>query len=107
LPISGYAEIKETPKEPLQRIFYLDQLNDEERIYFQNRLTCRKYLFITATPSYGKRYVYMEACQVKEYQKPWVDRIAIFGKPEQVDLEFLNCFMGKTGKVLEKAKPAQ
>ncbi|MBO8144475.1 MAG: hypothetical protein H0Z16_07860 [Thermodesulfobacterium sp.] len=107
LPISGYAEIKDVPKERLQRIFYLDILNDEERFYFQDRLSCRKYLFMTITDSYKKRYCYMEVCKVKEYSKPWIDRFAIFGSPDDTNLEALSCFMEKIKLLLEKAKPSQ
>jgi hypothetical protein len=107
LPISGYAELKDTPSENLQRIFYINKLNDEERFYFQDRLTCRKYLFITPTSSYTNRYLYMEVCQVKEIPQPWIDRLAIFSRPELENPEFASCFMEKIGKILEKAKPVE
>ena len=107
LPISGYGEIKDFPEKRLQKIFYLDILNDEEKFHFQDRLSCRKYLFITIVDSYKKRYCYMEVCKVKEYPKPWIDRFAIFGSPDDTNLEVLNCFMEKMKLLVEQTKSSE
>lgn len=107
LPISRYGEIKDFPEKRLQKIFYLDILNDEEKFHFQDRLFCRKYLFMTVTDSYKKRYCYMEVCKVKEYSKLWIDRFAIYGSPYDSNLKALKCFMEKMKFLLEKAKPPQ
>ena len=98
VPITNYEELKTVPDERLQRIFYVHVLEDDERFYFQDKLSCKKHLF-RATHLDNKWLVFMEVCEVKNGIRPWVDRFAVFGK--EGSLAMFGCIVEKMKKLKE------
>jgi len=99
LPIKNYEELKSIPSTRLQKIFYVHVLEDDERFYFQDKISCKKHLFKTASPNKNTRLVFLEVCKVEGGIRPWIDRLAIFGK--EANFAMLGCVIEKIKKLKE------
>jgi len=93
IPILRYKELKETPQRRLQRLFYTDILNSDERFYFQDKFSCRKHLFEASSLQGRILYIYMEVCTLKDSSGSWIDRFAIFS--ENASMKLFGCIMEK------------
>ncbi len=98
IPIQNFMLLENLPQINLQKLFFVNILEKEERQMFQDKIVCNQKIYKT-TSNNRIHYSLVEKCTLKQNNKSWIDKFAIYGRSGSFLM--LKCVIDKMKKLAE------